>query len=132
MTDQEKKIAIAEFCGWKWQEGEEPVIGGRYKSTGWFRPDGTFVTGIWKRKEYGLPDFLNDQNAIIKATKKLNMDQQCQFIDLLEQSLRIEENIAFGDKPDKKFPLNHFGRFDVCNAEARLRADILLKVISKN
>jgi hypothetical protein len=63
MNDEEKRIAIAEACGWKKCEGENGLS-----------PYGIYTV---------LPDYLNDLNAMHKAEKMLSSIQQTNYISLL-------------------------------------------------
>ena len=124
MTPDEMQIAIAEKCGWT----EIRVIwvgsgGGDTKTLCGLHP----VT----HKMMTVPDYLTDLNAMHEAEKVLTHVQQCVFIDTLDAVIRLPENIAFGDKPTKKFRLNHFGRFAVANATAAQRAEAFLRTINK-
>lgn len=58
----------------------------------------------------------------------LHTNDQVDYIRELEQSFRREENIYFGEKPEKKFPLNEFGRFAVVSAIFNQRALAICKV----
>ena len=73
MSPEAQRIAIAEECGWKHQPGEEPTYGGTFRRTGWISPKGKFHhAGHWKKKTGdGLPDYLNDLNAMHEAEKVL-------------------------------------------------------------
>lgn len=56
MTEQEQRVAIAEFCGWKWHH--HPTVLGS-----WINPaDG---------RHDELPDYCGDLNAIAEAEEKL-------------------------------------------------------------
>lgn len=69
-------------------------------------------------------------NAMHEAEEALTPDQVCALIDHLEYLIRLPENTAFGDKPNKKFPLNHFGRFSVAHATAAQRAEAFLRALN--
>jgi hypothetical protein len=70
MTDQEKRIAIAEACGWK-----------RRAST---NKDFEFV---WMHKDkgycYALPDYTEDLNAMHEAEMALSTDLRREFREQL-------------------------------------------------
>jgi len=75
------------------------------------------------------PEF--DLNAVHELEGRLDPNQQCTYITELEQVIRRPENISFGEKPEKKFPLNHFGRFHVAHATAAQRCEALLRTLGK-
>lgn len=77
-----------------------------------------------------IPDYLGDLNAMQEACGTLDPNQQCHFIDALDAIIRLPENIRFGEKPAKKFRLNHFGRFHVANATAAQRAEAFLRSLN--
>lgn len=136
---EKMRIAIAEDQGWE-----------RFKSTSGkvrlAKPDGkkrAFWLGCgsiicqepvtdpldescypWLR----VPNYPANLNAIAVAVATLDIDEECRWIDALEQIIREPENIAFGDKPTKKFPLNHWGRFEVANADAPKRCQAYCRV----
>lgn len=70
MKPEEQRIAIAEACGWKHHKGEEPTYGGTFKQAGWMSPANRFNRSDWTSKTAnGLPDYLNDLNAMHEAEK---------------------------------------------------------------
>jgi hypothetical protein len=75
MTINEKRIAIAEACGWKcdksggWNKWSHPKL----------QPSNT---------SNGLPDYLNDLNAMNEAEWTLDTVQYRQFADELWESAR--------------------------------------------
>lgn len=76
MTSEEQRIAIAEACGWKWKELDEPGC--------WCWTRGSFFTNrplfpeFRKKEDFveDLPDYLSDLNAMHEAEKILNNVQQ--------------------------------------------------------
>ena len=70
MTEQEMRIAIAEACGWK-RKG--------YKM--WTNP----ADLSWEYAS-GLPDYLNDLNAMHEAEKALDQMQARAYADNLAES----------------------------------------------
>ena len=68
MNVEKQRIAIAEACGWKYQEGDPPVYGDICKRKGFFRSDGMFFP--WNHKE-APPDYFSDLNAMYEAEKFL-------------------------------------------------------------
>lgn len=67
MTPDEQRIAIAEFCGWKWRDNVRPIYP---PCGGWFSPEGHGPFG-----PDAFPDYLNDLNSIHEAEKKLTDEQ---------------------------------------------------------
>jgi hypothetical protein len=105
MNEQAQRIAIAEACGCYRVKNEAYI--------------------------FRLPDYLHDLNAMHEAVASLNNDMQCLFVDELQQIVRRQENIKCGDKPEKKWPLNHFGLFEFANATVAQRAEAFLRTIRK-
>lgn len=62
MTNHEKRIVIAEFCGWKKKRCSHGVLV-HWHSLDWRGP----------KNEVQMPDFLNNLNAIHEAEKKINV-----------------------------------------------------------
>jgi hypothetical protein len=121
MTPQEINRRIAIACGWKLLPNSFPP-----NSRLWEHPSG--------KRAYepdDLPNYHGDLNAMHEAESALGVDQECQFIEHLEQLIRIPENILFGDKPTKKFELNEHGRFAVAHATAAQRAEAFLRTIGQ-
>lgn len=58
----------------------------------------------------------------------MHPDKRVDYVLELEQSFRREENKHFGDKPEKKFPFNEFGRFEVLHAPWPLRATAMCEI----
>ena len=74
LTPKQKRIAIAEACGWKQIRHED----------GWWnhRPDGhRYPTN--ERAPNGMPDYLNDLNAMHEAEKTLDDEQFQKWTDYL-------------------------------------------------
>lgn len=110
MTEQEQRIAIAEFCGW--HDVASDNRGGTLHGT-W--P----LTGVVSN----LPDYFHDLNAIHEAWQRLDRKQRVAF----SRCLRIKVVSDGG----------HKASFDedivACceNATAAQRAEALLKAIGK-
>lgn len=84
MSDEERGIATAELCGWKYEEGESPRYGGVYKRAGWISPTCDFIESDWHGKtEIGLLDYLNDLNAMSVACAHLGNEQHADFREAL-------------------------------------------------
>jgi hypothetical protein len=80
MTDQEKRIAIAEFCGWKrirlgTQSKDDP------EPRGWLPPR----TNDWRNGRHELPKFTSDLNAMNEAELKLDVNQLNAYADALDK-----------------------------------------------
>ena len=118
MTPEAQRIAIAEACGWKWQEGEEPTYGGSFKSTGWYDHKDKWHTGGWKNKTRGLPDYLNDLNAIREAEKVLTERQELFYLVRLTDAMKVSATIGW--QIEKTY-----------HASAAQRAEAFLKTIGK-
>lgn len=111
MTQEEKRIAIAEACGWR-----------IYKSNGiiyYERPGGNV-------RDYGvsidnLPDYLNDLDAIHDAEKILTKEQHWKYISQLQLVCGIED----GDLEEYQVT------FILVCATAKQRAEAFLQAIQK-
>lgn len=83
MTDEEMRIALAEWRGWKWTPPSENngIVG--Y----WKNPDGFQVSwGIDKYlrlKACGGTDYLNDLNAVHELEKRLTPAQRLAYVRAL-------------------------------------------------
>lgn len=66
MTTEEKRIAIAQACGWRWMDTPETPFGAIEPLRSWYSPDG-------KRAAY-IPDYLNDLNAMHAAVGTLSRE----------------------------------------------------------
>lgn len=65
MKTKAQRITIGKFCGWCWKhEGEEEKF---ISSAYWTTPGG---------KEYWLPDFLEDLDAMHRAEEKLQITKE--------------------------------------------------------
>jgi hypothetical protein len=74
LTDEEKRIKVAELCGWK--RGAKRDRGGHYWAMpGWY-PQCTWV-------EDSMPDYLNDLNAMHEAEKTIHDDYRDMYADYL-------------------------------------------------
>lgn len=68
MSPEKQRIAIAEACGWKHVQGEEPTYGGKFMQSVWISPSRKRHGTNWRKKDaLGLPDYLSDLNAIHEA-----------------------------------------------------------------
>lgn len=121
LTDDQKRIRIAEFCGWTHckQSGDKLACPDAY----WYPPGGYIPPG-WKEPcgmchLYQLPDYLDSLDAIHEAEKKLTDEQYYEFRCHL-YGFAIES----GDRRDNAY--RH-----VVSAAARQRAEALLRVIGK-
>ena len=100
MTDDQIRIAIAEWCGWRsyhdclhilyWNESLGELIQDAYMS-------------------HALPDYPNDLNAVHEAEKKLDVNPWQQYINLLPDIIE-----------DWRSPIH---------ATARQRCEALLKTV---
>jgi hypothetical protein len=82
MAPEEQRIAIAEECGWKWENPKK-----RIKQEGrLISPDFKKVCKVWKDGSLGgvlIPDHLNDLNAIHEAEETLTDEQFPEFDERL-------------------------------------------------
>lgn len=114
MTEEEQRIAIAEACGWEhWFDG----VANRWKNKK--SPYGYQIhPGL---KEGGLPDYLNDLNAMHEAEKQLvTARQQNDFIANIAEICWADESGA-----------NNQVVFNQLNATAAQRAEAFLRTLGK-
>lgn len=80
MTLNEKRIAVALVCGWKWF----PAYNKRKKMNFLVPPSGRAVT-VWKDGELGggdaLPNYPNDLNAMHEAASFLRNKDRMVYLD---------------------------------------------------
>lgn len=107
MSPEAQRIAIAEACGWKNARGYwgiPPEGGRRFPYSEHHEED-------WRLKPFlGLPDYLNDLNAMHEATQSLTKDQ-----------LRWYRNLL----------IEMTGTFEAVDATAAQRAEAFLRAIGK-
>lgn len=102
MTEQEMRIAIAEACGWK-RKG--------YKM--WTNP----ADLSWEYAS-GLPDYLNDLNAMHEAEKVLDQNQKNRYLNILHEICLPEDYDELDDD------------FGWCTATARQRAEAFMETLN--
>lgn len=82
MTPEAQNAALAKFCGWRLDESQN------YHS--WYSPSGNYLGGathdpIKAMKNAGVPNYVNDLNAIFYAEDKLTgVDHWDSYADELE------------------------------------------------
>jgi hypothetical protein len=127
MTEQEQRIAIAEFDGFEhWKVKDRPVVylrrPGERKKKYWLscgdtiRPDLPITQDITPV----VPDYLRDLNAMAQAEEKLDEADQVQFLLRLNEVARKGKPIGEGVR-----------QWDNVHATAAQRAEALLKTIGK-
>lgn len=120
MTPEEQRIAIAEYCGWKFGGPGEALR----------RPDGTIENSYYS-EYHRLPDYLNDLNAMHEAEKLLEPNQEPAWIDNLSRVLGRDPYYwrdGFCQDPDPN--LAH-ETYLLMRATAAQRAEALLRTINK-
>lgn len=118
LTDEEKRVALAKFCGWKrlgkWE--------GFFK---WENPAEDIKYGQ-KYDEFScIPDYLNSRDAIAEVEAKLSGSQHFRFREVLHRlasKLKIdaENEWCDGGNPVERAYLS---------ATARQRADAILMIL---
>ena len=88
MTPEDQRIAIAEACGWTWENGFNP----RKQQNFLWSPDKTRRVLRWRDGSTGgnaLPDYLSDLNAMHEAEKYLEREDNhsygCYCGELMEK-----------------------------------------------
>ncbi len=81
MTPEEQRIAIAEACGWTATVDDDQF----WRAT---RADGSMTSDLWCSMSsvwnVGIPDYLNDLNAMHEAEKVLTREQEKEYAYQLE------------------------------------------------
>lgn len=114
MNEDLQRIAIAEFCGWTNIRKHFPY---------WSEPETYEFEGLKNIKFYtGIPDYLNDLNAIHEAEKLLKGEQTEQYSITL-YTLRLNRGIPTHVRGWEALGMLH--------ATAKERSEALLKVIGK-
>lgn len=114
MTPQEQREAIAEACGWRFQDHVK-ASDKSFATMCWIRPG----NAEWQPEE--LPDYINDLNAMHEAEKVLVTEKEC-----FCYAVRIAELV-------KGFPNDSFEGVSsyIWHATAAQRAEAFLKTIGK-
>jgi hypothetical protein len=130
MTEEEKRITIAEACGWKIvkQKNSEGVK--------WVGPNGESAENEWRIYGFGfdnkphvndLPDYFKDLNAIQNAIEQLSKQKKYQ---LVKHNFKCILGNHYSDYTD----MNSYGDdgyFNAILAPANVRAEALYMVIKK-
>jgi hypothetical protein len=74
-------------------------------------------------------NYCEDLNALRAIEKTLSVDKQYTYGEELAQIVRRQENLRSGDPPEKRFPLNGWGLYDVALTDPLVRAQTLLKIL---
>lgn len=106
MTDEQKRIKIAEWCGWEFQP--LPPSANPEDRSGWYHKPS-------ERLRKAPPDYLFDLNAMHDAQSLLSESQKVHYQEALSTLTR-------------KNP--HVSCWDLIHASARQRAEALLSVMS--
>lgn len=112
ITDEEKRIKIAEACGWKLIPADNVGAAARlfYGDVWWRDAENNTVASIDQ-----LPDYLNDLNAMHEAEKVLKVEQHFTFqVELA----RVINTITY--------PLN----FALLHSTAAQRAEAFLRTLN--
>lgn len=124
MNPEKQRIAIAEACGWTAIED----IDGFWRAVD---ASGYVTTDLWISESNvwsaGMPDYLNDLNAMRGASDTLNDDQQWQFVQHLNEITRIKHD----SDSDDWFIHRTDWIWRMLNATAAQRAEAFLRTIGK-
>jgi hypothetical protein len=119
MTPEQQRIAIAEACGWTATVDDDQF----WRAT---RADGSMTSDLWCSMSsvwnVGIPDYLNDLNAMHDAVSIFDYDQADEFEDHLCDICK-----RLNDEKENPAPW----RFAVVNATASQRAEAFLRTIGK-
>lgn len=113
MNDQEKRIRIAELCGWIHYPNGDNDHCALSKKHPWFNPsDGSCY--------YNCPDYLNDLNAMHAAEKTMSVRQHREFTEVLSNSVL--------DYQSADYSINRSLLYYLIHATALQRANAFLEV----
>lgn len=118
MKPEKQRIAIAEFCGYKFTQGDD----GEYHR---YAPNGEHeVSSFINMPLSGLPNYLLDLNAMHEAESLLDANGQ-----ICERNIYAEQ-LCKSVHPG--MAMNHFWEMWCCiHATATQRAEALLKTIGR-
>ena len=118
MTPEAQRIAIAKACGWTATVDDDQF----WRAT---RADGSMTSDLWCSMSsvwnVGIPDYLNDLNAMHEAEKVLTQDQMIDYsrhVGKLVTSHLPASRAAWMD-------------FKLINSTAAQRAEAFLRTIGK-
>jgi hypothetical protein len=114
MTPEAQRIAIAEACGWKFEQGTPPTYGGMNLPRGWRSPKSGAV-------RVAHPDYLNDLNAMHEAEKVLGDRESSWF------AMRLWEIVGGDENSD----VPYWEMFKLSHATAAQHAEAFLRTIGK-
>jgi hypothetical protein len=116
MKPEAQRIAIAEACGW--------IQGTQFGLTG--NLGVTYQKGCKIVSLNGLPDYLNDLNAMHEAEKTLTNAQRRRYVDELVEVHPLHYHPC-GDKQDDRNMATYF----LISATASQRAEAFLRTLGK-
>lgn len=114
MSEQEQRIAIAEFCGWKWRWKDSQQLVSQWSSP---KDNSRFF-------DNELPEYLRDLNAIHEAVEKLR-ENQFHYVNYWDELFKVVTGMKWTG-----LNLGYFG-FTFIQATASQRAEALLRTIGK-
>jgi len=135
MSPEAQRICIAEACGWVWYRHPVsnksdrsyrfialPAVQEFEQSPMWMvRADGTerLCAIDYMVREFHLPDYLNDLNAMHEASKDFDLKQTIKFSNHLKAI--IQDSLCISSAVD--------ARYMTVNASARQRAEAFLRTL---
>jgi hypothetical protein len=131
MTPEAQRIAIAEWCGWRWWHDDTETLllppnsnwpsYPHWKARGMESGDGRPASPLADAS--GLPDYLNDLNDMHEAETRLDTVQRSYYWTHLAS--------ACNDAARKAHNFELVSAFYQCHATAAQRAEALLRTIGK-
>lgn len=113
MTKEKQRIKIAEACGWNYVENEH--LDGPLQGWGWSKDGLNFV------HNEGLPDYLNDLNAMHDADSIFESSgKHCEYISHIKAIILREAGLHTD---------GHCGDWRVFKSTAAQRAEAFLKTL---
>lgn len=128
MDPNKQRIAIAEYCGWKDVRGHMgiPLEGGM------LFPYPEHHEEDWRLKPFrGLPDYVNDLNAMREAEKTIPKRHKSIYADNLMRAVGPDGESDMVDDYGEWSTSPTTSLFAILNATAAQRAEAFLKTIGK-
>lgn len=132
MSPKKQRIAIAEACGWKyWHDSSETFLlspDERWPTSGlgkkWGTKEGDARPFCPLKDITGLPDYLNNLNAMHEALRTLGFEQQTAFLRELASIVGTSTSFVEGTQGKADF-------FSMVTAKPQQLTEAFLKAIGK-
>lgn len=119
MTQEQKRIKIAEACGW--HEEKEPV--GSFNASAWWHSKTRYPPNTMP-----IPDYFNDLNAMHEVEKTLTAEERRQFAMMLN-TIHPTANIFYPDATTRSWESDLCAEvFELVSTTAAKRANAFGRV----